>query len=289
MSAEEVVESAELTEEVESETPEDTLIEDSSESEDIQAEEETEDEEDAEVFVTLGDEEAPASEDNSAPEWVKELRKTSRETQKENRELRQKLEQLTATENKPVELGKKPTLDDFDYDSDKFEDALAYWFEKKREHDELLTKAEQEKKNQAEAWNKTLETYAEKKNSLNVPDYDEAEYTVLETLSETQQGMILQGADDPALLVYALGKNPKRAKELASINDPVKFAFAVAKLETTVKKGSRKKAPPAEKTVSGTGTGSANDSTLDRLREEAAKTGDFSKVTAYKRAKKQQK
>ena len=146
------------------------------------------------------------------------------------------------------------------------------------------TKAEED--NQAKAWGNTLESYATKKSALNVPDYDDAEDVILQTLSETQQAMILQGADDPALLVYALGKNPKRAKELADIKDPVKFAFAVAKMETTVKKTSRKKAPPAEKTVSGTGTGSVNDSTLDKLREEAARTGNHSKVIAYKAKKK---
>ena len=97
--------------------------------------------------------------------------------------------------------------------------------------------------------------------------------------------MILQGADNPALVVYALGKNTKRAKEIASIKDPVKFAFAVAKLETTLKVNSRKTPPPPEKTVSGSGNSSGTvDSTLERLRGEASKSGDFSKVIAYKKS-----
>lgn len=281
---EEMVESEEVIEEIESEeSEEDIELDEPSESEESTEGEEESEDDDEEDYITLGDEEAPASEEEkNAPEWVKKVRKTNREIQRENRELKQKLEQLTTTETKPVQLSKKPTLEDHDYDSDKYEESLTEWFEQKRKHDELQAKAEQEKQQQAEAWNKTLETYAQKKSSLKVSDYDEAEYTVLETLSETQQGIILQGADDPALLVYALGKNPKRAKELADIKDPVKFSFAVSKLETTVKKNSRKKAPPAEKTVSGTGKSSVNDSTLDRLRAEAEKTGNYSKVTAYK-------
>lgn len=279
---EEMVESEEVVEEIESEeSEEETELDEPSESEEsTESEEETEeDDEEDEDFITLGDEEAPASEDHeSVKELPKKLREEIRERNKKIRGLEQKLEQLTATETKPVTLSPEPELEDYDYDTDKYKQAMAEWFTQKNEHE----KAEQEKEQQAQAWNKTLETYAEKKSSLKVSDYDEAEYTVLETLSETQQGIILQGADDPALLVYALGKNPKRAKELADIKDPVKFSFAVSKLETTVKKNSRRKAPPAEKTVSGTGKGSAIDSTLDKLRAEAEKTGNYSKVRAYK-------
>jgi hypothetical protein len=99
--------------------------------------------------------------------------------------------------------------------------------------------------------------------------------------------MILQGADNPALLVYALGKNPKRAKELASIKDPVKFAFAVARLETQLKVTKRKASSKPEPTISGTGRPSGSvDNTLERLRTEAEKTGDYSKVYAYKQRQK---
>jgi len=117
-----------------------------------------------------------------------------------------------------------------------------------------------------------------------VRDYDEAEHTVMETLNVTQQGVVLQGAENPALVVYALGKNIKRAKELAAITDPVRFAFAVAKLEAQLKVTPRTKPPAPEKPMpSGTAPVSgATDSTLERLREEAARTGDFSKVVKYK-------
>jgi hypothetical protein len=49
----------------------------------------------------------------------------------------------------------------------------------------------------------------------------------------------------------------------------------------------RKQAPAPERVVTGTGRSSgAVDSTLERLREEAARTGNMSKVVAYKRQKK---
>ena len=116
-------------------------------------------------------------------------------------------------------------------------------------------------------------------------DYDDAEHVVLESLNETKQGIILHGAKNPALVVYALGKNPQKVKELASIDDPVKFAIAIGGLEKELKVTSRKTAspPPPESKVRGSAPISgAVDSTLERLREEAARSGDHSKVFAYK-------
>jgi len=107
-----------------------------------------------------------------------------------------------------------------------------------------------------------------------------------ELFNITQQGVVLQGADNPALVIYALGKNPKKAAELAKIEDPVKFAFAVAKLEKELKVTNRKAAPAPERMISSTGRVSgAVDSTLERLREEAAKTGNYTKVTQYRAQK----
>ena len=115
-------------------------------------------------------------------------------------------------------------------------------------------------------------------------DYDDAEHQVMEALSQTQQAVVLQGSDNPALVVYALGKNPKRAKELAAVTDPVKFAFAVAKLEAQLKVQPRSKPPAPERGVpSGTAPVSgASDATLERLRAEAERTGDYTKVVRFR-------
>lgn len=237
-----------------------------------------------ELIVTIGEEAPPQEEEKPAPEWVRELRKSHRELQKRNRELEAKLTQDQAP--KTPEIGKKPTLEDFDYDAEKFENSLAQWFERKRQADEQAAKVQADIEKQQQEWQAKLQGYGKAKSELKVKDYDDAEGIVQESFNTTQQGVILQGADNPALLVYALGKNPKKAKELASISDPVKFAFAIAKLETQLKVTNRKAASPPEKTVQGTGRVSGTvDSTLDRLRAEAEKTGNYSKVMAYKRQK----
>jgi hypothetical protein len=245
-------------------------------------------EEESEVVVTIGDEESPTSDNDTskpAPTWVKELRKTNRELKKQNRELQEKLNSQNDTEIKPVELGKKPTLESCDYDSDRYDSELQAWYENKIEVDKQKAKQDQEQKVQEQQWQERLTHYEEAKNSLKVIDYEEAEFAAQEALSSTQQGMIIEGADNPALMIYALGKNPKKLKEISEIKQPVKFAFAVSKLETQLKIANKNRptSKPEKKIQSSSGSSSAVNSTLERLREEAAKSGDFTKVMQYKR------
>ena len=259
------------------------VVEEETEVSEIVDEEEPEDTE--EVVVSIGEEAPPPEEHTPAPEWVKELRKTNRELQRQNRELQGKL-QAAPPETKPVVIGNKPKLEDHDYDADKYEEALTNWFDRKRQADDVNAKQEAEVMNQQKEWRAKLDGYGKAKAELRVKDFEDAEEVAQQVFSITQQGVLLQGADNPALVVYALGKNPAKAKELAEIKDPVKFAFAVAKLEKDLKVTNRRQAPAPERIVTGTGRSSgAVDSTLERLREDAARTGNMTKVIAYKAQK----
>jgi len=236
-----------------------------------------------EVVISIGDEPIEEAKEQ-APEWVRELRRSHRELQKENRELKAA---ISKPADKPtITLGKKPSLSDdgIDYDAEVFEQRLTEWHDRKRQIEQQENEQKRERDAQEQAWKDRLDAYAKSKESLKVKDYEDAEAVAQETLNVTQQGILVQGADNPALIIYALGKNPAKAKELAGIKDPVKFAFAIAKLETQLKVTNRKAPPPPEKVIQGTGRASgAIDSTLERLRAEAEKTGDMSKVLAYKR------
>ena len=241
---------------------------------------------DDEVVVSIGEDAPPPEETTRAPEWVRELRKADREKARRIKELEAKLNAAAATETKPVALGAKPKLEDHDYDTEKFEAALADWYERKRVADQQVEQQRQAEKAQHDAWQARLESYGKARAELKVRDFEDAEAVAQEVLDVTQQGIVVQGADNPALVIYALGKNPKKAKEIAGIKDPVKFAFAVAKLEKELKVTNRKAAPPPERTIQGTGRVSgAVDSTLERLRAEAEKTGNYTKVLQYKRQK----
>jgi len=275
------------TVEKEIETIEETeteIIEDTEDAQETETEEEAENEE---VTVTIGEESPPQEEEQEeAPSWVKELREQQRQLKKENKELKKKLEvKSESVETMPTAPKQKPTLEECDYDEDVYAEKLDQHYQDKQEYEKHQEKINAQQQEQSQSWESTLQSYAEKRNSLKVSDYEDAEEIVTETLNETQQGMILQGADNPATLVYALGKNPQKAKELAGIQDPVKFAFAVAKLEAQLKvTPKRKPTTKVEKTIKGSGSlAGTMDKKLDRLREEANKTGDFSKVHAYKK------
>jgi len=292
LKAEEIDEET-ITDAFEAEEPKAELedeAEEASEDEDSDTEAETEEaaEDDDFVAVTIG-EEAPLPEEDEnerAPEWVRDLRKQYREEKRRNKELQEQLAATTGA-TKVAELGQKPTLEAVDYDTERYEKELTAWYDRKRKHDEVEAARQAEVKAADQEWKQKLEGYQSAKATLKVRDYDDAEEVVQDAFTVTQQGMILQGAENPALLVYALGKNQKRAKELASIKDPVKFAFAVARLETQLKVTKRKASSKPEPTISGTGRPSGSvDSTLDRLRKDAEKSGDYSKVYAYKQRQK---
>ena len=237
-----------------------------------------------EIDVSIGDSPTQKEDAEKAPEWVREVRKTNRELHRKNRELEEKLKAISATENNPVDPGPKPTLEGADYDTEKYEAKLAEWFDRRRKAAEEQAKVEEKQQAQQAEWQRKLETYAKSKTELKVRDYEDAEAAVQEVLDITQQGILLQGSDNSALLVYALGKNPKKAKELSEIKDPVRFAFAVAKLETQLKV-TKKTAPPPEKTPPSGGARSTggSDEVLENLRAKAERTGDYTQILAYKR------
>lgn len=247
--------------------------------------------EDTSVVVTFGDEQPPEDDEikGPAPEWVRELRKSSRQLAKENRELKARIEASTA--EKPEDLGAKPTLEnpgtgnDADaYDPVVYERELLKWLAKKAAHDarEASKKTEAEKA-QAE-WVATQESYNQAKAAMKAEDFDDAEAVLMSIFSPTQQGIALMASANPAQMVLGLGLNPDKAKELAAIKDPVKFTAALVRLEAQMKVTTRK-APAPERTVSGTAPKSgAVDSKLKQLEEEADRTGDRSKVIAYRRS-----
>lgn len=271
----------EETDEAEESEPED---EDQEESPD---DEEPDEDEEEERVVVIDDDE-PDEEEKEAPGWVKKVRKVNRKLESENRRLKRELEQRsTAAEKPPVEVGEKPTLKSVGYDDKKYEKALAEYYERKRQAEQYEAEKARKVEEQQKKWQEKLQRYVTQKQAHGFRDFEDAEELVANTFSDTQQGIIVQGAEDSALVIYALGKNPKKLEELAKESDPVTFAFKVAKLESQLKVKD-KKAPSPERRVKGAKSGGLSgteDQTLERLRAEAAKTGDYTKVRRYKEKK----
>lgn len=261
------------------------------ESEQEQEEEDDEPPLEGEITVSLGDEPEQESEEEkeakAAPKWVKELRKNTKEQARRIKELEQQLQQKEQPAPE-IQLGKKPTLEDFDYDTDKFEAEYESWLSRKRQIEDQQAAAKRQQEEAQAAWNSKIELYQQQRSELKVRDYDDAEQNIRESLDDTQRNILVAGLDNPALMVYALGKNSEQLKRLAAIKDPVRFAVEIGKLETQVKTKARSEKPAPEKRVS-PGSGSlsaATDRTLEQLRAEAEKTGDYTKVHQYKRQQK---
>lgn len=248
---------------------------------------------DEEVVITFGDEPAPAANEDEvdgkpAPQWLKDLRKSDREKTKRIRELEQAAAAREAAAAPAVPtVGEKPTLEGCEFDPERFEAELTSWHERKRKADDAAAAVRQEQEAQQAAFQQRLTSYKAAGAALKVSDFADAEAAVQDVLNPTQLGIIVNGADNPAQLVYALGKSPTKAKELAAIKDPVKYVFAVAKLETQLKVQPRKAPPAPERVVRGNaGAATGVDNTLARLQAEADKSGDRSAVAKYLRNRK---
>ncbi len=237
---------------------------------------------DDEVVVSIGEAPPPPVEEAKAPEWVRELRKKNREDTKKIKELEEKLKATQVASN-PTE-DKEPELADFDFDTDLYKVAMKTWFKAQEAKDEVKRAAARAEAESASAWQTTLDSYAKAKTELKVKDMDEAEADFLEIFDPRQQALVLDAADgNSALVVYALGKNPEQARKLAAIQNPIKFVAAVTRMEGQLKVTKKSSPPPPETKVVGTGrTAGTVDSTLERLRSEAEKTGDYSKIARYK-------
>lgn len=244
-------------------------------------------EEGTEDVVTIGEPPPPAEPEEPAPAWVKELRKTNRDQARKIRDLEAQGKPAPTAPAAPT-LPPKPTLEAHDYDEGKFEASLSSWFEQKRKVDEATSAAKARADDEVKSAQEKQKTYKTQAAALKVADFDDAEDVVVAHLSITQQQVLLQGSDAPHIVVYALGKDPAKLKELALIKDPVKFAFAISKLESQVQVTKRKPLTvPESSSPNGTArlSGSASDQ-LAKLEAEADKTGDRSKVVAFKRSQK---
>lgn len=221
-------------------------------------------------------------EDEKDANWLKNLRKSYREEKKRNRELEERIKALEPS-SKPQVLGKEPDIEDFDYDTEQFKAAWKSWNERRMEVESAARKAKEEEEAKHREWQTTLESYEKQKKAVQADDMEDAEDAVKSILNSTQQGIILHATENPANVILEIGRNERKAIELASITDPIKFASAIAKLEERMKTTTTRKAPAPEKRTPAAGgaSTSAISATADKLLEEAQKTGDISKYRAF--------
>lgn len=262
---------------------EDDDVSDDDEAEPETAEDNDESDDDEVLDFTFdedGDEDADGDPyaGQPAPDWVKQLRK-------ENRELKRQVREREAQQqNKALELREKPTLEAYDYDSEAYEEDLQDWFVEKQKYDQQIKAEEERLQNYENRYIQSVDKLRAK-----APDYDDVEGVVADVLPPQRQAMIKVLVGDPARLAYTLGKSPKTLDELSKMDD-IQFIKQVTLMEQKMAKPkSRNPAKPKPKSHELTGGAGGGDTQLAKLEAQAAKTGDRSKVIAYKRKLKQSK
>lgn len=239
--------------------------------------------EDEDEVVSFEGEAAPAS-GEAETGLVKHLRAQLREKAKEVETLRK-----SAPVPQPIEVGEKPTLAGCDYDEEAYEAQLDQWKSRKAQAEEQARTAEQAQKQAAEAWSAELQGHHEKKAALKFKDVQEAEEVALASLSQVQQAVIVKAASNSAMVVYALGKHPAKLAEISKITDPIKLAVAVSKLEGKLSVTKRGGPPEPERIArGGAPVAQGKDKELERLEKEADRTGDRTKLIAYRQKLKAQ-
>lgn len=227
-----------------------------------------------------GDEKDPYA-GQEAPQWVKDTRRRAKEVERENRRLKQQLEQRNSQPERQQALREKPTFEGSEFDEDVYQADLDKWYAEKAQHDAKV-QVEQQKYKQYD------ERYQNDANALKAKavDYDEIEQSIADVMPESKQALLKMAVENPAKMVYALGKSPKQLESLIGLDD-VQFVKQIALLEhqMTSKAKSRNPNKPQPKTHELEGAAGGTDTKLAKLEAEAAKTGDRSKVIAYKRNK----
>ncbi|EBA9123820.1 phage capsid protein [Salmonella enterica] len=241
----------------------------------VEAESEQTDEPPEEYSLRVGDEEIPLTEEDDdrvdgqpAPQWVKDLRKGFKETQKENRELRRQLEEALAkpAEQQPTQtqtdaIPPKPTLESCDYDEQAFETALTDWHEKKSRAEQQKQQQQHQQQEVIQRFQQRLEKHNERATRLPVKDYRETEEIVRRELPAIQQEILIHAADEGSeLIAYALGKNQQLRQRVAAETDPIRAAFLLGQISKQVSLAPNpKKAPKPEPEVRGGGADAKQD------------------------------
>ncbi len=237
---------------------------------------------DAEMVITLDGEDTPiepvVTEHSSV---INTLRKRLRE---QGKELAARRATEPVREETLPPIPPMPTIEAFDYDGDAFAVAVERRADLVAAHRVQQARAQEAQQAAVDAYNAELASYQAKAKALRVPDFEDAEDAIREGLNVTQQTVLVKYASNPALVAYALGKRPAKLAELSRIDDPVRFAVAMADFEKGIKMQARKPSTAPETIVRGTAPAATPgpDKMLEKLERDAERTGDRTAIVRYK-------
>lgn len=247
---------------------------------------------DGEVEVTFGEKpddetQEDGEDDEDASSVIRNMRKREREKDRKLRQAERELEQLRKAQQPQTavpELLPKPTLESCGWDESEFEQKLIDWQKQANDVEQAKAKAQEQQQALVREAEAKRTAYQEGAKKLKAKDFSEAEEEVVSIFDQTRQSILLEVADNPALLVYALGKNPAQLERLSKITNLAKFAAELGKLEKDLKVSKPTKPAPADTNLRSNAPTSGSSKKLAQLEAEAERTGDRTKLIAYKRS-----
>lgn len=242
------------------------------------------DEDGGETVISFGDE---AEDEREASPLVNRLRGQLRQA------LGRLRERDTAANDGDPEpaIPARPSLEAMEYDQDRFDAAVDARDAAVAAHAEWKARQSGRESARQRVADDQAKRIEQQRRALGVSDYEDRSAAVRDQLSDQQMAILINATDNPAKLIYALGRSETRLGELAGLDNLAKFAARVGQLEGELKV-SKKKAPAPESRVRGATASTAlagnTDKHLAKLEAEADRTGDRSAVIAYNRQKRQQ-
>lgn len=219
-----------------------------------------EDDEEGGVVLTIDGETVGDDEDEDIAEGadttstIREMRRELKARKRRIKELEQK-QASVASAPQADELGPRPTLEDAEYDEDRYAEELASWFDKKRQADDRVKEAEAKQQKIVQRFEQKRAAYDVEKAKLGVPDFEQSEETVKSAFNATGQGVILAVSKEPAKVIYALSRSPETMKQLLELaDDPLLLAAEVVRFESRIKLSPRKPSTEPERRVRGGGS-----------------------------------
>jgi len=247
---------------------------------------------DGEVEVTFGEKpddetQEDGEDDEDASSVIRNMRKREREKDRKLRQAERELEQLRKAQQPQTavpELPPKPTLESCGWDESEFEQKLIDWQKQASQVEQAKAKAQEQQQALVREAEAKRTAYQEGAKKLKVKDFADAEEEVVSIFDQARQSILLEASDNPALLVYALGKNPAQLERLSKITSLAKFAAELGKLEKDLKVSKPTKPAPADTNLRSNAPASGSSKKLAQLEADAERTGDRTKLIAYKRS-----
>lgn len=235
--------------------------------------EEPEADPDAEVEAELGE---------AGKRALKAARDAAKEHAREAREAKARLAEIeAATKPKEPEI-KEPTLEECGFNEATYRERLAAFIVADDKRKAAEAEAKKAEKADSDAYEAKRARYFAERGKVGVDDDTEAR--VVSRLNGAQQTVLMDVCEDPAKVVAALAKTPKILEELAGITKVHKFAHRLAQIEGKITMTTKSPPPPETKLRGGGPTSDAVSTVpLDKLRDRAESSGDWTQYLAEKR------